>query len=124
MPGSAPSHAVPGAETSTEQQHRDETAFENVRHARRGLARDGVCLDFHTCGGRRVLPDVISAMRSCGFNTMDQCKAMSSGRGGDCYPNPFPSNSSASNGTGNAFAYQPKHPRSRLPINNVGKVTA
>jgi Protein of unknown function (DUF3551) len=62
--------------------------------------------------------DITSGMRGCGYTSLEQCHAMSSGRGGDCYPNPYPSNSSASNGTdtGNALAYQPKHPRSRKPV--------
>ena len=56
--------------------------------------------------------DITSGMRGCGYTSAEQCHTMSAGRGGDCYPNPFPSNSSASNGTSNALAYQPKHPRS------------
>lgn len=44
--------------------------------------------------------DVTSAMRSCSFYTLEQCQAMSSGRGGDCYRDPFLGNSS--------YAYQPK----------------
>jgi hypothetical protein len=46
--------------------------------------------------------DVTSGMRSCSFATMEQCRAMSSGRGGDCYRDPFLADSS------NAYAYQPK----------------
>jgi hypothetical protein len=46
--------------------------------------------------------DVTSAMRSCGFETMEQCQAMSSGRGGSCYRDPFLVD------TSNALAYQPK----------------
>jgi hypothetical protein len=45
--------------------------------------------------------DVTSGMRSCSFATLEQCKAMSSGRGGDCYRDPFLADT-------NAFAYQPK----------------
>jgi hypothetical protein len=33
--------------------------------------------------------DVTSAVTSCSFDTMEQCKAMSSGRGGDCFRDPF-----------------------------------
>ena len=64
--------------------------------------------------------DITSGMRGCGYTSAEQCHTMSAGRGGDCYPNPFPSNSSASNGTrtDNALAYQPKHPRSRKPVAN------
>ena len=62
--------------------------------------------------------DITSGMRGCGYTSLEQCHTMSAGRGGDCYPNPFPSNSSASNGTSNAFAYQPRHPRSPKPAAN------
>jgi hypothetical protein len=47
--------------------------------------------------------DVTSGMRSCSFATMEQCQAMSSGRGGTCYRDPFlPSTTSA-------YAYAPLH---------------
>jgi hypothetical protein len=45
--------------------------------------------------------DVTSGMRGCGYASLEQCQAMSSGRGGSCYPNPFPSDGSSS-----AYAYQ------------------
>ena len=59
--------------------------------------------------------DITSGMRGCGYSSLEQCHAMSSGRGGDCYPNPFPSGSasSASNNNGSSYAYQPKHPHSK-----------
>jgi hypothetical protein len=57
--------------------------------------------------------DTTSGMRGCGYASLEQCHAMSSGRGGDCYPNPFPSN-----GSSNALAYQPKHLRSAKPVAN------
>src|ERR1700731_295826 len=47
--------------------------------------------------------DVTSAMRSCGFDSLAHCQAISAGRGGDCYRDPFLANSS------DALAYQPKH---------------
>jgi hypothetical protein len=59
--------------------------------------------------------DVTAGMRGCGYSSLEQCQAMSSGRGGDCYPNPFPSDGSSS-----AYAYQPK-PRSKVhakPVEN------
>jgi hypothetical protein len=59
--------------------------------------------------------DITSGMRSCSFTTLEQCQAMSSGRGGDCYRDPFLTNSS------NALAYQPKHAaahRARKPVGN------
>src|SRR5258708_39435952 len=34
--------------------------------------------------------DVTSGMRSCGFETLEQCQAMASGRGSTCYKNPLP----------------------------------
>ena len=47
--------------------------------------------------------DVTSGMRSCSFATMEQCQAMSSGRGGSCYRDPFLPEA----GTTNAYAYAP-----------------
>ena len=45
--------------------------------------------------------DVTSAVVSCGFDTLAQCQDMSSGRGGDCFRDPFrPAN--------DAYAYAPK----------------
>lgn len=40
--------------------------------------------------------DYSSAMRSCGFETMEQCVAMISGRGGSCMRNPFQAETSGS----------------------------
>jgi hypothetical protein len=45
--------------------------------------------------------DVTSGMRSCSFETLEQCQAMSSGRGGTCYRDPLLTDTSA-------YAYQPK----------------
>src|SRR6266849_7455702 len=62
--------------------------------------------------------DTTSGMRGCGYSSLEQCQAMSSGRGGSCFENPFPEGGSASS---NAYAYQPKHSRSskvvRKPVN-------
>jgi hypothetical protein len=33
--------------------------------------------------------DVLSHMLGCSFDSLEQCKAMSSGRGGDCLRDPF-----------------------------------
>src|SRR6202790_4408847 len=51
--------------------------------------------------------DVTSGMRTCGFETMEQCQAMSAGRGGSCYRDPLLTDTSS------AYAYQPKHPLSK-----------
>jgi hypothetical protein len=63
--------------------------------------------------------DVTSGMRGCGYTSLEQCQAMSSGRGGSCYENPFPENSAKASSS--AYAYQPKHPVSkpaRKPVDN------
>jgi Protein of unknown function (DUF3551) len=52
--------------------------------------------------------DVTSGMRGCGYTSLEQCQAMSSGRGGSCYENPFPSGGSSS-----AYAYQATHTHSK-----------
>jgi Protein of unknown function (DUF3551) len=49
--------------------------------------------------------DVTGHMTSCGFDTMEQCKATSAGIGGDCFRDP------SLNDNHNAFAYQPNSPR-------------
>jgi hypothetical protein len=54
--------------------------------------------------GEYCRQDVTSGMRSCSFETMEQCQAMSSGRGGTCYRDPLLTDASS------AYAYQPKHP--------------
>lgn len=61
--------------------------------------------------------DVTSGMRGCGFSSLDQCQATSSGRGGTCDVNPFPD---GGNSGRNAFAYQPK-PGSRHGAKPVGR---
>ena len=59
--------------------------------------------------------DVTSGMRGCGYSSLEECRSMSSGRGGSCSENPFPSGGSAtsSSATSNAYAYHPKHHASR-----------
>ena len=44
-------------------------------------------------------------MQSCGFSTLEQCQAKSSGTGGTCARDPFLKDAS------NSLAYQPKHVR-------------
>jgi len=48
-----------------------------------------------------------NSVNGCGYSTMEQCRAASSGRGGIC--GPALSNKSPSN----SLAYQPKQPHSR-----------
>lgn len=64
--------------------------------------------------GEYCRQDITSGMRSCSFSTLEQCHAMSAGRGGDCYRDPFLASSSS------AYAYQPKHPahQTRKPAEN------
>ncbi|HTA98923.1 MAG TPA: DUF3551 domain-containing protein [Bradyrhizobium sp.] len=52
--------------------------------------------------------DITSYMLSCSFETMAQCQAMSSGRGGDCLRDPFRPDAST------AYAYAPKARLSRI----------
>jgi hypothetical protein len=49
--------------------------------------------------------DVSSAMRSCGFTSLEQCQIMSAGRGGTCARDPF---LPEANSVNNAFAQQPR----------------
>ena len=63
--------------------------------------------------------DVTSGMRGCGYTSLEQCQAMSSGRGGSCYENPFPEGGGSASSS--AYAYQPKQPVSkhaRRPVDN------
>jgi hypothetical protein len=65
--------------------------------------------------GEYCRQDVTSGMRSCSFSTLEDCKSMSAGRGGDCYRDPFLTD------TSNAYAYQPKHSQAksvRKPVQN------
>ena len=55
-----------------------------------------------------------SGMRGCGYSSLEQCQAMASGRGSNCYENPFPEGASASGkASRSAFAYHPKHHASK-----------
>jgi hypothetical protein len=49
--------------------------------------------------------DVTGHMTSCGFDTMEQCKAASAGIGGDCFRDPFLKDNR------DAFAQYPNSPR-------------
>jgi Protein of unknown function (DUF3551) len=52
--------------------------------------------------GEYCRKDITSAVVSCSFDTLAQCQDMSSGRGGDCYRDPFLPDAK------NALAYAPK----------------
>jgi hypothetical protein len=52
--------------------------------------------------GEYCRKDVTSAVVSCSFDTLAQCQDMSSGRGGDCYRDPFLADARS------ALAYAPK----------------
>jgi hypothetical protein len=59
--------------------------------------------------------DAISGMRSCGYATIEQCQAMSSGIGGSCYRDPFLPQAGASG----AYAYAPNGgKRATKPVTN------
>ena len=65
--------------------------------------------------GEYCRTDMTAHMKSCGFDTMEQCQAYASGMGGDCYRDPNLPANSASNTNGanrNALAYQPREARS------------
>ena len=53
-----------------------------------------------------------SGMRGCGYSSLEQCQAMASGRGSNCYENPFPQGASAK-ASSSAYAYQPKRQASK-----------
>ena len=54
--------------------------------------------------------DVTGHMTSCSYTSLEQCQAMSSGIGGDCFRDPKLGNAGALNGS-SAFAYQPNAPQ-------------
>jgi hypothetical protein len=59
--------------------------------------------------------DVSGHMTSCGFASMEQCKAASAGIGGDCFRDPTLSDNK------NAYAYHPESPGSRSGSPAAGK---
>jgi hypothetical protein len=101
------------AEVSTGREQ-DETAFELLKlSAARMTALSALAFVAMATPASAVeycRKDVTSAVVSCSFDTLAQCKDMSSGRGGDCFRDPLlPATSSA-------YAYQPKHLRSKKPV--------
>jgi hypothetical protein len=71
--------------------------------------------------------DVTGHMTGCGFDSMEQCQAASSGIGGDCFRDPHLNDSkSAGNNTSvgvdrNALAYQPKSSHVRRGSPTAGR---
>jgi hypothetical protein len=69
--------------------------------------------------------DVSGHMTSCGFDSMAQCQAASSGIGGDCFRDPYLNDSKNANNAKNAknaYAYHPKKSsRSRSSSPTAGK---
>jgi hypothetical protein len=57
--------------------------------------------------GKYCRKDVTSNSLSCGFETMEQCQAMSAGRGGDCMPDPW------SGYNANASVPKATHPKAK-----------
>jgi hypothetical protein len=111
---SSASHVARRTETSTETitdktgRKKDETALEIERCALSALAF--VAMATPASAGEYCRKDVTSAVVSCSFDTLAQSQDMSSGRGGDCFRDPFlPATSSA-------YAYQPTHLRSKKPV--------
>jgi hypothetical protein len=51
-----------------------------------------------------------SGMRGCGYSSLEQCQASTSGTGGTCMRDPYYNNAST------ALAYQPKQTRSRSAL--------
>jgi hypothetical protein len=47
-------------------------------------------------------------MTDCGFSSMEQCQASRSGRGGDCFRDPFLKDNSTATINRNAYAYSPR----------------
>jgi hypothetical protein len=62
--------------------------------------------------------DVSGHMTSCGFDSMEQCKAASAGIGGDCFRDPYLSDSK------DAYAYHPASPRSKGGSPGAGKAAS
>ncbi|MFY9954326.1 DUF3551 domain-containing protein [Bradyrhizobium sp.] len=63
--------------------------------------------------GEYCRKDVTSAVVSCSFDTLAQCQDMSSGRGGDCYRDPFLAD------TRSALAYAPKALHSKARVHHA-----
>jgi hypothetical protein len=73
------------------------------------LALAFVAMTTPASAGEYCRTDVTSHMQSCGFDTLEQCQNMSSGRGGSCDRDPFLAITSS------AYAYQAKPSHSKRP---------
>ena len=73
------------------------------------LALALVAMTTPASAGEYCRTDVTSHMQSCGFDTLEQCQNMSSGRGGSCDRDPFLAITSS------AYAYQAKPSHSKRP---------
>jgi Protein of unknown function (DUF3551) len=69
------------------------------------MAMVAVAVATPASAGEFCRQDAISGMRSCGYASIEQCQAMSSGIGGTCYRDPFLPQA----GTNSAYAYAPHH---------------
>lgn len=65
--------------------------------------------------GEYCRTDVTGHMTSCSYTSLEQCQAMSSGIGGDCFRDPKLSDSSS------AFAYQPNAPHATKRARNAAE---
>ena len=75
------------------------------------LALAFVAMTTPASAGEYCRTDVTSHMQSCGFDTLEQCQNMSSGRGGSCDRDPFLATTTSS-----AYAYQAKPSHSKRPV--------
>jgi Protein of unknown function (DUF3551) len=55
-----------------------------------------------------------SGMRGCGYLSLEQCQAATAGVYSSCYRDPFLADTGSVSGV-SAYAYQPKHVRSKKP---------
>jgi hypothetical protein len=74
------------------------------------LALAFVAMTTPASAGEYCRTDVTSHIQSCGFDTLEQCQNMSSGRGGSCDRDPFLATTSS------AYAYQAKPSHSKRPV--------
>ena len=100
--------SISGVEANRENKMRQLSKIYAAPAALFALAYVAVATPAAAASNEYCRQDITSGMRSCGFETLEQCQAMSSGRGGSCYRDPILTD------TSNAYAYQPKHSRSNI----------